>query len=67
MQVVLRVPFGLCIVNDNERGLSLPEGDWPRLRKGVAREDPLPWDKLQVCAMLVSVLTYSVTSCDRLK
>lgn len=48
--VVLSVPVEACVMIDYAAGMRLPAGDWPRLRKGIAKDDSLPWDILQVCA-----------------
>lgn len=47
-QVVLQVPLGACLAVNYAAGLALPPGHWPRLRKGVAKDDSLPWDMLLV-------------------
>lgn len=47
-QVVLRVPLDTCLAVNYAEGLSLPPGQWPRLRKGVAKDNSLPWDVLLV-------------------
>ena len=47
-QVLLRVPTSACLVIDYARGASLPAADWPRLRQGLARAEPLTWDLLLV-------------------
>lgn len=47
-QAVLRVPLDSCLAVNYAEGLALPRGQWPRLRKGVAKDDSLPWDVLLV-------------------
>ena len=51
-KVLLSVPLDTCIVVDYANGLRVPEGDWPRLRSGVQKDDALPWDLLQALALL---------------
>lgn len=46
--VLLRVPLSCCLAINYAAGLVLPAGQWPRLRKGVAKDDALPWDILLV-------------------
>ncbi|PSC69026.1 ribulose-1,5 bisphosphate carboxylase oxygenase large subunit N-chloroplastic [Micractinium conductrix] len=41
-----------CLVVDYAAGLRVPPGAWPRLRKGVQKDDSLPWDVLQALALL---------------
>lgn len=46
--VLLHVPLDRCLLVDYAgAGLRLPSGQWPRLRKGVQKDDALPWDVLQ--------------------
>ena len=46
--VLLCVPLDRCLVVDySGSGLRLPQAQWPRLRKGVQKDDALPWDILQ--------------------
>ncbi|MEW5301267.1 MAG: hypothetical protein WDW38_009476 [Sanguina aurantia] len=52
-EVLLRVPRSAAIVIDYSAGMTLPNGEWPRLREGVmAPGDPLPWDILQALALV---------------
>jgi hypothetical protein len=48
--VVLSVPLSVCIVVDYSTSLQLPSGTWPRLRKGLEKDDSLQWDILMVSA-----------------
>ena len=43
--VLLAVPRAACLVVDygSEEGLSLPRGEWPRVRQGVGFREPLTW------------------------
>ncbi|KAL4451460.1 hypothetical protein ABPG75_007122 [Micractinium tetrahymenae] len=50
--VVLRVPLEACLAVNYAEGLVVPPGQWPRLRKGVAKDDSLPWDVLLALALL---------------
>ena len=51
--VLLRVPLDRCLVVDySGGGLRLPQAQWPRLRKGVQKDDSLPWDILQASKCL---------------
>ena len=50
--VVLSVPVDRCLLVDYAGGgLRLPPAEWPRLRKGVQKDDALPWDILQASGM----------------
>lgn len=51
-EILLSVPLETCIVVDYASGLRLAPGDWPRLRKAVAKNDALPWDILHALALL---------------
>ena len=44
----MRVPQDACILVDYERGLSIPNLPWPRLRQGLHQRNDHPWDILQV-------------------
>lgn len=59
--VLLSVPIDLCIsvrygghtgVGNEAGDLKIPAGEWPRLRRGIAKNDALPWDVLQALALL---------------
>jgi hypothetical protein len=50
--VLLRVPQSVCLIVDYREGISLPEGEWPRLKEGLAMENPVPWDLLLVSFLL---------------
>lgn len=51
--VVLRVPASLCLMVDYSQGLKLPQAEWPRVRRQLARDDATPWDLLLVrCTLL---------------
>ena len=39
-------------VMDYEQGLQLPAGDWPRLKEGISREEPLTWDLILALAVM---------------
>ncbi len=55
--VLLSVPVDRCLLVDySGAGLRLPQGQWPRLRKAVQKDDALPWDILQAC-FFVGVLS----------
>jgi hypothetical protein len=45
---VLSVPSGTCLIVDYQAGLRLPQAPWPRLRKGLHKDDAMPWDLLLV-------------------
>ena len=49
VQPLLHVPESACLIVDYERGMQLPAQAWPRLHKGLQREEALPWDILLVC------------------
>jgi len=51
-KVLASIPLDTCIVVDYESGLKVPAGAWPRLRRGVAKNDALPWDILLSLALL---------------
>lgn len=59
--ILLRVPMPACLVVDYAAGLRVPPGAWPRLRKGVQKDDSLPWDVLQVRAGGHGLLVCSCT------
>jgi hypothetical protein len=46
--VLLRVPTSLCLVVDYASGMRVPPAPWPRLQRGVQKDDSLPWDVLLV-------------------
>ena len=48
-QALLRQPMNLRFADG--QGLRLPPGEWPRLRRGVAKDDSLQWDVLLVRAL----------------
>ncbi len=49
VQTLMQVPESACLIVDYAQGMQLPAQAWPRLRKGLQREEPLPWDILLVC------------------
>ena len=48
MQTILSVPTMACLIVDYDCGLQVPAEEWPRLQKGLQKEDALPWDVLLV-------------------
>jgi hypothetical protein len=49
--VVLSVPMSLCLAVDyasTSGSLALPAGSWPRVQRGIQKDDALPWDVLLV-------------------
>lgn len=46
--VLLRVPTSLCLLVDYSSGMRVPPAAWPRLQRGVQKDDSLPWDILLV-------------------
>lgn len=57
--VLLSVPIDVCISvrygeneSDGAGDLKIPAGEWPRLRRGIDKNDALPWDILQALALL---------------
>ncbi|KAI3436404.1 hypothetical protein D9Q98_005821 [Chlorella vulgaris] len=56
--VVLSVPMSLCLAVDyasTSGGLALPAGSWPRVQRGILKDDALPWDVLLALALLDSL------------
>ncbi len=51
-KVVFSVPLNTCLVIDYSKGLQLPPGSWPRLQRGLAKDDALPWDIVLALALL---------------
>ncbi len=49
VQPLMQVPESACLIVDYVQGIQLPDHAWPRLRKGLQREEALPWDILLVC------------------
>jgi hypothetical protein len=49
-QVIMAVPHSACILVDYERGLSIPNLPWPRLRRALQQQNDHPWDVLLVGA-----------------
>lgn len=47
-QVIMSVPESAGLIVDYERGMQVPAEAWPRLKKGLKREDPVSWDILLV-------------------
>ena len=45
----MQVPESACLIVDYEKGMQLPAQSWPRVRKGLQKEEALPWDILLVC------------------
>ena len=51
--VIFRVPLDTCLVVDySEGGLKVPSGNWPRIQKGLAKDNALPWDIIHSLALL---------------
>ena len=59
-QVIMAVPHAACILVDYERGLTIPNLPWPRLRRGLHQRSDHPWDVLQVCAPTIKGVDYDV-------
>jgi hypothetical protein len=51
-KIVFSVPLDTCLVVDYSKGLQLPPGSWPRVQRGLAKDDALPWDIIQALALL---------------
>ena len=49
VQTLMQVPESACLIVDYEQGMQLPAQSWPRVRKGLQKEEVLPWDILLVC------------------
>lgn len=55
-EVLVEIPLGMCMSLDyGGGGLSLPGGDWPRVRKALEKDDALPWDVLLALGVLDSM------------
>jgi len=54
--ILFSIPLRLCLTidysNNNSGGISVPPGEWPRLKKAIAKDDTLPWDVLLAVALL---------------
>jgi hypothetical protein len=52
--IILNVPLNTCLVVDySEKGLQLPPGGtWPRVQRGLAKDNSLPWDIIHALALL---------------
>ena len=56
--VLVEIPLKACISVDyssDSDGLSVPQGDWPRLKKAIRKDDSLPWDILLALGVLDSM------------
>lgn len=51
-KVVFNVPLNTCLVVDYSHGFQLPSGGWPRVQRGLAKDDALPWDIIHALALL---------------
>lgn len=55
-KAILRIPIETCLVVDYgdgpSAGVRLPGGDWPRVSRGIKKDDALPWDIIQSLALL---------------
>lgn len=52
-KVIFSVPMDRCIVVDyTNEGLRLPVGEWPRVSRGLAKDNALPWDIVHALALL---------------
>lgn len=51
-KIIFNVPLNTCLVVDYSNGFQSPPGDWPRVRRGLAKDDALPWDILHALALL---------------
>jgi len=56
--ILVEIPLQTCISIDyssDSDGLSVPQGDWPRLKKAIQKDDSLPWDILLALGILDSM------------
>ena len=54
---ILTVPLDICLLveyEDNLGNIKLPDGEWPRLKKALSKQQALPWDVIQALALLDS-------------
>lgn len=56
--ILFSIPLRLCLTidysnnNSSGGGISVPPGEWPRLKKAIAKDNTLPWDVLLAVALL---------------
>ncbi|KAL4540889.1 hypothetical protein Ndes2526B_g05447 [Nannochloris sp. 'desiccata'] len=51
-KILMNVPLKTCLVVDYSQRLQLPPGGWPRVQRGLAKDDALPWDIIHALALL---------------